>query len=262
MRKLKALEKTTDNQYHLYWVPMRWAQNAARDAYNDGGVETDVMLDRIHEEIQKYAACLGTLLCYAWVNIPLVYTQIVTLSVHIYFGVALLGRQHLTPTRYVGAAGDFVQVEQGRAGSVNLVGYDDSIMDLYIPLFTVLQYIFYFGWMHVARTLINPFGGSDDEDFEMEYLIDRNFQVGYLMVKSDEDEDNEDIDIDADDIDDCNDKDIPLKLADNLKEKVPDVLQGNCVAEAFHDAKDEEVNEVSPPPSYNLVTMEDETKSQ
>ena len=117
--------------------------------------------------------------------------------------------------------------------------------------------------MHVARTLINPFGGVDDEDFEMEYLIDRNFQVGYLMVKSDEDEDDEDINNDVDDIDDCNDKDIPLRLADNLKEKVPEVIQGNCVAEAFHDAKekDDDVNDVSPP-SYNLVTMEDETKTQ
>ena len=33
------------------------------------------------------------MLSYAWVNIPLVYTQIVTLSVHIYFMVALLGRK-------------------------------------------------------------------------------------------------------------------------------------------------------------------------
>ena len=56
-----------------------------------------------------FSGRLGTLLCYAWVNIPLVYTQIVTLSVNIYFGVALLGRQHLTPTRYVGAAGDYVK---------------------------------------------------------------------------------------------------------------------------------------------------------
>ena len=28
--KLEKLEKDTDKQYHLYWVPMRWAQNAVR----------------------------------------------------------------------------------------------------------------------------------------------------------------------------------------------------------------------------------------
>ena len=28
--KLENLEKDTDKQYHLYWVPMRWAQNAVR----------------------------------------------------------------------------------------------------------------------------------------------------------------------------------------------------------------------------------------
>ena len=81
---------------------MKWAMKAARDAYDEGeGELTDVMLDKIitENEMQKFSANCGTLLCYAWVNIPLVYTQIVTIAVHIYFGVALLGQQHLTPTR-------------------------------------------------------------------------------------------------------------------------------------------------------------------
>jgi len=218
--KLEKLEKDTDKQYHLYWVPIRWAQNAVRQAYNDGGVETDVMLDRLHGEIGKYAGCLGNLLCYAWVNIPLVYTQIVTISVHLYFAVALLGRQHLTPTRYVGAAGNYVKVDQGTADSVNLAGYDDSILDIYVPLFTILQYIFYFGWMQVARTLINPFGGDDDEDFEMEYLIDRNFQVGNIMVKDNLDDDDDD---EADDLDNAEDEFIPNKLS--LNEKTLDSVE-------------------------------------
>ena len=34
----------------------------------------------------------------------------------------------------------------------------------------------YLGWMKVAETLLNPFG-DDDEDFQINYLIDRNLQV-------------------------------------------------------------------------------------
>ena len=31
------------------------------------------------------------------------------------------------------------------------------------------------GWIKVAETLLNPFG-EDDEDFQINYLIDRNVQ--------------------------------------------------------------------------------------
>ena len=99
-QKLEVADEVSDKKYHSHWVPMRWAMRAARDAYDRSeGELTDVMLDKIITEMQKYSGNCGTLLCYAWVNIPLVYTQIVTIAVHIYFGVALLGQQHLTPTR-------------------------------------------------------------------------------------------------------------------------------------------------------------------
>ena len=42
-------------------------------------------------------------------------------------------------------------------------------MDLYVPLFTMLQSIFYIGWLKVTETLLNPFGG--DDDFDIAYLI-------------------------------------------------------------------------------------------
>ena len=47
-----------------------------------------------------------------------------------------------------------------------------SIPDIYVPVFTILEFIFYFGWMKVAESLINPFG-EDDDDFAINYIIDR-----------------------------------------------------------------------------------------
>ena len=45
-----------------------------------------------------------------------------------------------------------------------------------LPIFTILEFVGYLGWIKVAETLLNPFG-DDDEDFEINYLIDRNVQV-------------------------------------------------------------------------------------
>ena len=57
----------------------------------------------------------------------------------------------------MGAAGDYVKVDPGTAGSVNLVGWDDEVIDFYVPVFTLLQFIFYFGWLQVKRTWPNTY---------------------------------------------------------------------------------------------------------
>ena len=102
--------------------------------------------------------------------------------------------QYLHPTQFVMESnGTYTQVPFKAPGTTNLVGYDDHIQDFVIPFFTILKFIFYCGWLHVAATLINPLG-DDDEDFDINYIINRNVQISYIMVEGhDDDGDSKDI---------------------------------------------------------------------
>ncbi|CAM5084964.1 unnamed protein product [Eretmochelys imbricata] len=145
---------------HLkYWIPFVWFGNLAYKARKEGRIRDSVDLQTLMNEMNKYRSWCSLLFGYNWVGIPLVYTQVVTLAVYTFFFACLIGRQFLDP-------------DQG------YVGHD---LDIYIPVFTLLQFFFYAGWLKVAEQLINPFG-EDDDDFETNWCIDRNLQVSLLAV--------------------------------------------------------------------------------
>ncbi|XP_008586791.1 PREDICTED: bestrophin-3 [Galeopterus variegatus] len=145
---------------HLkYWVPFIWFGNLATKARNEGRIRDSVDLQSLMTEMNRYRSWCSLLFGYDWVGIPLVYTQVVTLAVYTFFFACLIGRQFLDPTK----------------------GYPGHDLDLYIPIFTLLQFFFYAGWLKVAEQLINPFG-EDDDDFETNWCIDRNLQVSLLAV--------------------------------------------------------------------------------
>lgn len=50
-----------------------------------------------------------------------------------------------------------------------------------MPVFTILQFVFLVGWLKVAEVLMNPMG-EDEDDFELNYIIDRNLQVRVMGV--------------------------------------------------------------------------------
>ncbi|XP_060050932.1 bestrophin-3 isoform X2 [Erinaceus europaeus] len=145
---------------HLkYWVPFIWFGNLAAKARKEGRIRDSVDLQSLMTEMNRYRSWCSLLFGYDWVGIPLVYTQVVTLAVYTFFFACLIGRQFLDPSK----------------------GYAGHDLDLYIPVFTLLQFFFYAGWLKVAEQLINPFG-EDDDDFETNWCIDRNLQVSLLAV--------------------------------------------------------------------------------
>ncbi|XP_029171041.1 bestrophin-4 isoform X2 [Nylanderia fulva] len=138
-----------------HWLPIVWATSIVTRARKEGRIRDDFAVKTLIDELNKFRGLCGTILHYDTISVPLVYTQVVTLAVYTYFLTCVMGRQWIQKS--------------------------NSIIDLYFPVFTTLQFFFYMGWLKVAETLINPFG-EDDDDFEVNWLIDRNLQVSYLIV--------------------------------------------------------------------------------
>ncbi|XP_058975706.1 bestrophin-2 isoform X3 [Musca domestica] len=140
-----------------YWMPLVWATNIINRARKENLISSDHIVQTILVELSDIRRRLGGLIGYDTVCVPLVYTQVVTLVLYTYFIAALVGRQMLP----------------------DHTGQEDK--DLYFPLFTALQFVFYVGWLKVAEVLINPFG-EDDDDIELNWLIDRHIKAAYMIV--------------------------------------------------------------------------------
>lgn len=151
---IQDLNKKFPN-YSKHWLPLVWATSIITRARKEGRIRDDFAVKTILDEINSFRKNCGILITFDRISIPLVYTQVVTLAVYTYFLSALMGHQYVEGEGY--------------------------IFDLYFPVFTLLQFFFYMGWLKVAEQLINPFG-DDDDDFELNWMVDRNLQISYLIV--------------------------------------------------------------------------------
>ncbi|XP_003368208.1 bestrophin-1 [Trichinella spiralis] len=165
--------------HHKYWIPIQWCCTLLCKARKESLIENDLLLNQMIDDIMNYRQNLMMLLNYDWISVPLVYTQciicqlldslynvcqyevlhqcnsyVVTIAVYGFFAASLMARQYLNPSK----------------------NYPGHNVDLYVPIFTILQFVFYMGWLKVAESLINPLG-EDDDDFEINYIVERNLQV-------------------------------------------------------------------------------------
>ena len=87
----------------------------------------------------------------------------------------LFGHQFLEPTddNNKGSSGLFKEIGVSISNTRPFMFHTPVV---HVPFFTLIEFVAYLGWIKVAETLLNPWG-DDDEDFQINYLIDRNFQV-------------------------------------------------------------------------------------
>lgn len=174
MRRAEAL-----TPHEATWTPVLWALKLLERARTENKIKMEAPIySNLVSTFEYIEINNRKILNHGWVNFPLAYTQVATLAVFSYFFASLFGSQYLTPPE---SQLNYHAFPHTNISFSTEEPYDQHTPDVYVPYFTVLEFISYMGWIKVAETLLNPFG-DDDEDFEINYLIDRNVQVSYMIV--------------------------------------------------------------------------------
>ena len=94
MQVLTKLDgKITANKWFL---PLVWAARMVGSGVTEGYIHPPTAT-ALTQEINDVREKLQTLLSYDWVSVPLVYTQTVTIATYLYFAIALIGSQWISP---------------------------------------------------------------------------------------------------------------------------------------------------------------------
>ena len=163
------------------WTPLLWAMKLLARARLEGKVKVEApIFASLQSAFDNLEANNRRLLNYGWVNFPLAYTQVATLVVSAYFMAILFSRQFLVLPEGLSNSKYFANATVPYSSQKP---YDKMTPDVVFPIFLFVEFLCIMGWIKVAETLLNPFG-DDDEDFDCNYLIDRNLQVSMFPQKS------------------------------------------------------------------------------
>ncbi|VDK47326.1 unnamed protein product [Anisakis simplex] len=149
-------------EYDKYWVPINWSYTLFFEARRAKKIASDAMTNKLCDEMKNFRQNLQMLCNYDWVPIPLTYPQVIMVAVYFYFIVCLVSRQ-------------FISSDSGSATAGNF--------EMIVPLMTIIQFVFFVGWMKAAEVLLNPMG-EDDDDFETNFLLDKNLAVKFSLIVS------------------------------------------------------------------------------
>ncbi|KAL3176244.1 hypothetical protein MRX96_010564 [Rhipicephalus microplus] len=79
----RSLYEATPSRTNRHWLPSVWFVNLANVAVQQGRLLPGPPVKHLLEELNQFRAKCSLLWCYDWVTVPLVYTQVVTLTTHL-----------------------------------------------------------------------------------------------------------------------------------------------------------------------------------
>jgi len=184
------------------WLPLTWSIKLLKEMRRKKFID-----DKGHEkllfEIKNVESTNYKLRCLVWVNFPMAYTQVVVLVYMTLVACLLFGSQYIVPLSEQQCKSNSTDVEDLEAVSSD-IEHNANIV------FHFAQFVFYLGWVTVAKIMLNPFG-EDPDDFDTNYVVDRNLQTSLQIV-------------------DDNPKDFP-SLSDPFHDTIPgDLKQSPCGA--------------------------------
>ncbi|VDM26033.1 unnamed protein product [Toxocara canis] len=152
-----AMYMSIDAPHGKWFVPTMWIVNLIKTMLRQKRIDS-VQMHMLLQHVYSYRDGFAMLFVYDWVKIPLVYTQVVAIATYGYFVICLIGRQPKLDERSM-----------------------EKEITILFPIFTTFQMLFYLGWLKVGQYLMNPFG-EDDDDFELNYVLDRNTAIANMMA--------------------------------------------------------------------------------
>lgn len=158
----------------VWWIPISWCMTMIKSSKENKFVPSEQKI--LIDQLAKFQVKLEGVDTFDFVILPPLYRQVVRFAVWVYFFMSLIGDQTML-----------------------------SDPTTYIPIFLILKFIFFFGWLEVAEAIENPFG-NDADDFHICQLVSRHlWAIGKNLDLYDgppplEDDDNnfDDTDYDSD----------------------------------------------------------------
>jgi hypothetical protein len=129
------------NEFNTYWIPCTWFVYRIQEAAKKGKLLNEYAIETIMREFCEFRSRCGLLWCYDWVSIPMVYTQVVTLATYLFFVFTVIGRQKI----------DGIGLSPGDRTERMQSGRLPMDLDIYVPIYTLLQFLFYMGLLKVSQ---------------------------------------------------------------------------------------------------------------